>query len=210
MMQTLHLLGVPLVGDNDPDFNLRGASYVHRKDLPQKYQDNILKRNPKGFFDIPLRSIGKYLANSPKGEAIKILDKIFGAHLDSKDIECVIHCERRDRNAQIESCWDLMQADREYIDEEIRGGYLKPDTIPYIALTSLRDASREDMEQYYERQIPRLRDFALLQDKSLIMFYEDMLDYPRRSVTQIAGFLGLTSGLQEAMENINTYETTRL
>lgn len=201
MMQTLQHLGVPLVGVDDHDF--QGNSYLHSQEVPEEDQQRIAKHNPQGYYDIPFEEYQKYLNDLNLDKGIKLLGPIAPMMAPTKNIQKVILCDRRDRDAQALSFMRLAMLDVEIMDKEIEAGRMDPLSIRAKCIGSYRNLELQQFKNivnFGSASIARWwRDSKV---KVFKIFYEDMLETPALSVRSIQKFLRISGSIEEAVNNI--------
>jgi hypothetical protein len=201
MMQTLKHLGVPLVGVGDYDF--QGNSYLHSQDISIEDQDKVSKHNPQGYYDIPFEDHSKYFFESYEGEAMKLLGPVAVMIIPKENVEKVILCDRRGRDAQALSFMKLAMLDVEIIDKEVEAGHIDPHSLRVKSIRSYRNLELQQFKNivnFGSASIARWwRDTDI---KVLKIFYEDMIDTPELTVKTIRKFLGISGSIEEAVNNI--------
>lgn len=201
MMQTLHHLEVPLVGEND--FVFEGNSYLHSQEVPAEDQDRISKHNPWGYYDIPFEYHIDYIDYKYRGMAMKILGPILITLVPRNNIERVILCERRDKDAQALSFQKLAILDIEVMDKEIEAGRMVPESMRSKSIEVYRTMSLDNYKQmigFGQLSIQRWwRDHNI---KFRTWFFEDMLETPELSIKEIRKFLRIKGPLDKAVQNV--------
>jgi hypothetical protein len=201
MMQTLNHLGVPLVGEDN--YNFEGNSYLHSQEVPAEDQDRIANHNPWGYYDIPFEEHIDYIYYKHPGMAMKILGPILITLVPNRNVERVILCERRDKDAQATSYEKLAKLDVEVMDKEIEAGRMDPSSVRARSIEIYRTMNFEDYRRlvnFGQLSIQRWwRDHNI---KFMTWFYEDMLETSEFSIREIQNFLGLKGPRDKAIENI--------
>ena len=201
MVQTLNLLGVPLVGVSDYDFE--GNSYLHRQDINPDLYKEIALCNPNGFWEIPLEDYPQYLKDPHKDHAIKVLGPATIMKILPENIQRVIVCVRRSVAYQAISMKKLIDLDLEVIEKDVASGHLNPYSFRYTVLDYYRGMTEEDLEaliKFGQDSINRWwRDLDIPTFK---VYYDTMLETPDQTLKEIQKFLGIKGSREEALKNI--------
>jgi len=201
MMQTLKHLGVPLIGEDS--YNFEGNSYLHSQDISDEDQERITKHNPWGYYDIPFEEHRNYTHNPHNGEAIKILGPVLISFIPNENIERVLLCERRDKDAQATSYENLAKLDVEVMDKEISDGRMDPSSVRARSIEIYRTMNFKDYRRLVNfGQLSIQRWWRDRNIKFMTCFYEDMLETSELSIREIQNFLGLQGPRDKAIENI--------
>jgi len=166
MMQTLKLLGVPVVG------------YLFHDDFSHK------ELNPKGYYDLPINeTINGLNTDAYKGKAVKL----GGAQLSKTDpryISAILYCTR-EKEATLKSIKKLIDADHDIIKKYCGDVFVTPE-FSYEYNTNA-------IEKYLdETTIPYME-----------VKYEYVIDGPKEMFLAICKFLGITTGVEKAINNVN-------
>jgi hypothetical protein len=205
MMQTLHLLGVPLIGE--PQYKVHehclwGGYHKDKADDIKitKEQDRRAKDfNPKGYWELDMYTLfaichGEYKGTT-KGHVVKLMGE-FMLKVNSQEVEKVIICKRYDTVRQAESMYDLSRLDIEIADEN------KLDC-PFT------DVYR-GMNMYDMQNKLGLHDFII--DKwavdnevpYIVIYFEDILDDPKETIENLVHFLDIDGvDINKAIDNVD-------
>tara|TARA_R100000234_G_C5003213_1_gene181297 strand:- start:4978 stop:5625 length:648 start_codon:yes stop_codon:yes gene_type:complete len=199
MMQTLHLLGVPMIEDPEND---RGRNTLMDADDTGKIAEKIIAANPKGYWELPIKDVYHKINHGfgeHNGRAIKIIGSIFTEVAPAK-VEKVILCLRKSSYEQAEGLLNLAKLDLEIRDKN-------PNTMPYIEWFRGRDVNdvlmlqRTQLNHIYnnvtENKIPLLE----------IMF-DDIVTNPQPEIEKVVRFLGLDVDISKAVENVDVRNET--
>tara|TARA_Y100000593_G_C4297612_1_gene331498 strand:- start:810 stop:1460 length:651 start_codon:yes stop_codon:yes gene_type:complete len=195
MMQTLSLLGVPMIGNPEKDF---GVNTMMHEDSEGILAARLMKMNPKGYWELPISEIYQMVDNGfPEhtGHAIKVMGAAF-TQLDTDDIERVIFCKRRDRLTQAEGLHKLSQ-----IDLQIKDGSNSKD-LPYIDW--FRNKNVSDVFGRQELTLNHIQ-YVLSTDEvpTLDIFFEDIVSNPKPEIEKVVHFLNLDVDISKAIENVD-------
>ena len=201
MMQTLKHLGVPLIGEND--YTFEGNSYLHSQEVPAEDQDRISSHNPWGYYDIPFEDHIDYIFSKHPGMAMKILGPMLITLVPNSNIERVILCERKDKDAQATSFEKLAKLDVEVMDKEIEAGRMDPLSMRAKSIEIYRTMDFEDYKLLINFGQLSIRRWWQDRDiKYMTWFYEDMLEATEFSMREIQRFLRLQGPTDKATENV--------
>jgi len=203
MMQTLNLLGVPLIGN--PESRVKEhclwGGYHKGKSVNIRVteeQDKIARSfNPKGYWELDVYTliditVGKY--DGGLDGAVKMMG-ILPLELDNTKVDKVVYCKRKDVFIQGESMFKLAQIDIEISDDnnlensfadqykgiDVYGMYLK------MLLANDMTASwltRETINHH-------------------VVYFEDMLENPEETIQKITEFLDIDTDITEAVNNVD-------
>jgi hypothetical protein len=201
MVQTLNLLGVPLVGVSDYDFE--GNSYLHRQDINPDLYKEISLCNPNGFWEIPLEDYPQYLKDPHKDHAIKVLGPTTIMKILPENIQAIILCVRRSVAYQAKSMKKLIDLDLKVMEEDIASGHMNPYSFRATIFDYYKSMNEEDLEDlilFGQKSIERWwRDLDI---PTLKVYYDVMLETPDLSIKEIQKFLGIEGSREEALLNI--------
>ena len=201
MMQTLKHLGVPLIGENY--YTFEGNSYLHSQEVPAEDQDRISSHNPLGYYDIPFEDNIDYIFSKHPGMAMKILGPMLITLVPNSNIERVILCERKDKDAQATSFEKLAKLDVEVMDKEIEAGRMDPLSMRAKSIEIYRTMDFEDYKLLINFGQLSIRRWWQDRDiKYMTWFYEDMLEATEFSMREIQRFLRLQGPTDKATENV--------
>ena len=201
MMQTLKHLGVPLIGEDD--YTFEGNSYLHSQEVPAEDQDRISSHNPLGYYDIPFEDHIDYIFSKHPGMAMKILGPMLITLVPNSNIERVILCERKDKDAQATSFEKLAKLDVEVMDKEIEAGRMDPLSMRAKSIEIYRTMDFEDYKLLINFGQLSIRRWWQDRDiKYMTWFYEDMLEATEFSMREIQRFLRLQGPTDKATENV--------
>jgi len=205
MIQTLHLLGVPLVGEpqNQVYEHCLWGGYHKDKSVEikiSKEQNNkAVGFNPKGYWELDFYTLldichGKYTGTT-NGHAVKLMGELI-LETNAKDIEKVVVCKRYDTIRQAESMYDLSRLDIEIVDEN------KLDC-PFADV--YRDMTMQDIHNKMG-----LHNFMVdkwVEDTNILylnIYFEDMLSKPKETIKNLVHFLDIGEvDITEAVDNVD-------
>ena len=193
MMQTLHYLGIPTIGDPwDEDSGLDGDE----QDLIQ-FADRISELNPKGYWEKPLDDIvllcqeglGHY-----KGKAMKICCGLT-QEINADDIEKMIICNREDKLAQATSMLKLgtLGLEMQAYNKEKEGNfgwYKDKDVYDVLLEQEMWTIIINNLSSDYN--IP-----------TIDICFEDMLNDPEGEIKSLVRFLDIDVDITEAVNNVD-------
>ena len=197
MMQTLSLLGVPLLGNP-------AALTTHQ--LWQAYQENSgkvlddlpMSKNPKGYYEVSLNKIDGIVAgrdtNHYNGEAIKFTTPDI-IDIDPEKIESVIYCRRKNIRKAAKSMALLARQDYEYgRDNNLR-----------FCFSSIYPAFKtKDWEKHMVFFNERVTDWIEKIKKPCVeIWFEDITRNPEPIIQHLGDFLNLDNpNISEALKNV--------
>ena len=198
MMQTLHLLGVPLFGDPlGGEYNTL-ASF----DSTKVIGDQIRKKNPKGYYETDIKTVLDMCPSSfpdHEGMALKALGGTF-PNIGNDVIEKVIVCLRKDRRKQAKSMHELLKLEGQIHDNETQDlgytgqcvGKIKGWTEKYILRNQYFSLDRIT-KKVLEGNLP-----------ALIITFEEILSDPEDNIQKVISFLGISSdNIEDAIANVD-------
>jgi hypothetical protein len=193
MMQTLELLDVPLV---PPVGNCN--TLVYQSDNVE-YQERWEEMNPSGIYELPIDFLLDYIRNGwtpeefHKGKAVKFLSNLVTC-IKPEMIEKVILCSRRDRDRQAQSQYDLAQLELEVAEST---------GLDNIYTVNYRDKTLSDVRIGQDRTLDAIAYVIGKNDIPTIeVFYEDMLEDPKKEIDCIACFLETNVDITKAVNNV--------
>ena len=210
MMQTLCYLGVPLIGDPENYNNVHCLwnSYQLKDDEVEAVTVKISEEldfvaremNPKGYWELPLDDIitrcKKGFGSKDKGQAIKIIGGLV-SELGTEDIEKIILCTRRNREAQAKSTLKLGQTDMQIAESSgVEGAhfsdwYREKTYIDVMSMQTTQGCMLDNLITNYG--IP-----------SIDVCFEDILENPKREIQSVVHFLELGDvDISEAVDNVD-------
>lgn len=194
MMQTLHLLGVPMIGDPEKD---QGRNTLMSEDSSGELRKQIINMNPKGYWELAIKDIYNMIDfgwPDHEGKAIKIMGAAF-TELNTPDIEKVIYCKRRDRDVQARGLHKLSQVDLQ-IKEETNSSN--------VYVNWFKGKTVDDV---YSRQELTLKhiDYIIKHDKipTLDVVFEDIVTNPTMEIERVVQFLNLDVDISKAVNNVD-------
>jgi hypothetical protein len=198
LMQTLHLLGLPIFGDPlGGEFNTLAPF-----DDEGTLADKIRKKNPKGYWELDIEEVLKLCPNRFKdheGKFMKALASTF-VHVDGDVIEKVILCLRKDKQAQTQSMYELIDLERQINRKSNKHLGLVGDIIGRMDHWSEEDVQRSQEISLEQIQQKISRDNL----NCLRIYFEDMLKYPEETILTIAEFVGAdTQNINKAVANVD-------
>jgi len=199
MMQTLHLLGVPMLGDPEND---KGRNTLKDYDKSGKIAEKIIDVNPKGYWELPINTLYDNLSygfGDHCGKAIKVLSGLF-TDIDATAVEKVILCRRSNTYKQAEKILELANLDLEIRDSN-------PDTSPliewYRGKTIMDIVLVQDLQLNYTRHIIKTNNIP-----SLDILFEDIVSNPQEEIEKVVRFLELDVDISRAVENVDVRNET--
>ena len=194
MMQTLHLLGVPMIGDPEND---KGRNTLMDEDSSGILAKQIIKMNPKGYWELPINDVYNMIDfgfKDHEGKAIKILAAPF-TQLNFNDIDKVIYCKRRDRETQAKGVWDMSRIDLR-IKAENNSSNRYIDWFENKTVDDIRN--RQDL-------MIRHLEYTLRHYKIPVLdiVFEDIVTNPRKEIEKVVQFLDLDVDISKAIDNVD-------
>ena len=194
MMQTLHLLGVPMIGDPEND---TGRNTLMEDDHIGELSKQIIEANPKGYWELAIKDIYNLIDNgfdNHTGRAIKIMGAAF-TELPTENIEKVIFCKRRDRVTQAEGLWRIAQIDLEI--KETQGS-----SNPYVDW--FKDRSVQDIYTLQQLTLNHIEHILNRENIDVIdIVFEDIVSNPQPEIEKVVRFLELDVDISKAVENVD-------
>lgn len=195
VMQTLHYLGVPLIGNpqDNVDTHCLWGAYDETIDgqntrvevKVSKELDNRAKAfNPKGYWELGILTIIDLCTKGLKDNhgAIKITGGLV-SEVNTEDISKIILCKRKDTVRQAESMYDLAQLDMEISKEN---GLTNCFTDWY------KDKTYLDILSLQTTQELMLDNLSLnCGIPSITIYFEDILSNPEEQINNLVNFLEL-------------------
>ncbi len=193
MMQTLHLLGIPMLGE--PSNNNVLVGYDKSKD--DDLTDLAKELNPKGYWELGLEELKDKLTigfkEETKGKAIKLFPGFFKI-TNIKDIEKIIICKRKDMVEQAvslkRSC-DLEHEVCKRLNKEVPD-FLKNNSYSAIKETINKNLFLMDSFTRKNSHIPKL-----------VVYFEDITTNPKIEINRVANFCNTTTDISAATDNID-------
>lgn len=199
MMQTLHLLGVPMIGDPEVD---TGRNTLMKDDHIGELSKKLVAANPKGYWELDIHDLYKLIDNGfgdHEGRAIKIMGAAF-TEVPAENIEKVIFCRRKDRMTQAEGLWNIAQIDLEI--KETQGS--SNEFVDYFKDKSIQDV--------YTMQELTMNHAGYIIEKehldTLDIVFEDIVTNPRPEIEKVVRFLNLDVDISKAVKNVDTRNET--
>ena len=198
LMQTLHLLGLPLFGDP------LGGEYNTLAPLDQNgnIAEQIRNKNPKGYWELDIQSVLDMCPSDfpeHEGKVMKALGGTFPS-IGNEVIEKVILCLRRDRRKQAKSMHELIQLEGKIHDTTNKNLGYAGELIGKIKHWSEEDVKRS---QYFSLDIITKK---ILEGNlpTFTIYFEDILAKPKESIKDIARFLEIeNASIKKAVANID-------
>jgi len=195
MMQTLHLLGVPMLGDSEND---KGRNTLMNDDPTGELTQQIIEANPKGYWELDIKDIYDMIDNgfgNHKGRAIKTIGATF-TEIPPENIEKVIFCKRKDRIIQAEGLHRIAQ-----IDLNIKEKYGSSN----VYIDWFKDKSVQDIYSIQQLTLNHITHI-LKRDKleSLDIVFEDIVTNPEPEIKKVVRFLELDVDISKAVDNVDT------
>ena len=194
MMQTLHLLGVPMIGDPEND---KGRNTLMEEDPTGILANQLIDMNPKGYWELAIKDIYNMVDfgfPEHKGKAIKIMAAAF-TELNTNDIEKVIFCHRRDRVTQAEGLHKISQ-----LDLQIKENHGSSN----VYVDWFKGKSVDDV---YARQELTLKhiEYIINHDNltRLDVVFEDIVTNPNEEIGKVVQFLELDVDISKAVNNVD-------
>ena len=199
MMQTLHLLGVPMIGDPEND---KGRNTLMSDDVTGELTKKIIDANPKGYWELAIKDIYDMIDDgfgNHEGRAIKIMGAAF-TEIPTENIEKVIFCKRRDRMTQAEGLHRIAQIDLEI--KEIHGS-----SNAYIDW--FKGKSVQDVYSIQQLTLNHITH-VLKRDgiETLDIIFDDVVTNPQPEIEKVVRFLELDVDISAALENVDTRNET--
>lgn len=194
MMQTLHLLGVPMIGDPEND---KGRNTLMADDSTGNLAKKLIDLNPKGYWELPIKDIYKmtdFGFPEHRGKGIKIMGAAF-TELNTHDIERVIYCKRKDRVTQAEGLHKISQIDLQIKEESGSSN---------VYIDWFKGKSVDDV--YSQQELTMIHiDYILKHDKipTLDIIFEDIVTNPRPEIEKVVQFLNLDVDISKAIDNVD-------
>jgi hypothetical protein len=198
LMQTLHLLGLPIFGDPlGGEFNTL-APFDDEGTLATA----IRNKNPKGYWELDIGEVLKLCPDrfeNHKGKFMKALASTF-VYVGSDVIEKVILCLRKDEKAQTKSMYSLLDLERQINRKSDKHHGLVGDIIGHMDSWSEEDVQRSQKFGLEQVQQKISRDSL----DCLPVYFEDMLQYPEETILTVAKFVGAdTQNINKAVANVD-------
>jgi len=197
MMQTLGLLGVPLLGN--PVGHRGHQLWQNYQNINNLILDDIPKdKNPKGYFELPLEIVYDVIKGDypdHKGKAVKITAPEV-THIDPKNIDAVILCVRSNIKDAARSMYELALQDHKFA---LLNG------LSHCFAEMYGDVSIEDWENHmidYNETVQKWLDKKLI--KSTIVYFEDMVTDPEPIIQHLGDFCNLDDpNISAALKNVD-------
>ena len=205
LMQTLHLLGVPLIGDPQEDVHVHclwGGYLAHptaELSIPKEIEVRARAKNPKGYWELNMIDLieicrGKY-SGPTQGRAVKLIGALIEV-VNPPIVDKLIFCRRRDIARQAESQHELASIDIEiaesnelvmYFTEEYKG----------VSLADTRNAM--ELQSFMIERWVRIHKIP-----AHTVYFEDMLTNPAKEIENLVDFLSLEDvDITKAIGNVD-------
>lgn len=197
MMQTLNLLGIPLMGSHSGSEghalwqNYQNRNNIILRDLPTN-------KNPKGYYELPLEKLSELtegkIPHNHMGQALKFTaPEVVNVPVDV--IEAIVFCRRRDMVKAGKSMYLLAQQDYEYAEEH----HLNDCFANMYCFLTAKDWQKH-MEMF-NKDIDRWIRVSNIKSKTI--YFEDMLSNPEQIITYLGDFFNLDNpNISEALKNV--------
>ena len=203
MMQTLHLLGVPLIGEPQSQVyeHCLWGGYSAGKAVTvelTKEQDKRAKAfNPKGYWELDfytLQDVAKGTYDGDLSGAIKLMG-ILLLDADPSLITKIIYCKRKDDYRQAESMYDLGQLDLEIA---------KDNNLKDTFADCYKNTDVQDM--FNQMLLSTTMTETWLENHDIPtqeIYFEDMLEETETTIDTVVSFLGLGEvDISNAVNNV--------
>lgn len=196
MMQTLDILGVPLLGNPQgrATHQLWQAYFKNKKEL-----DPIsVQHNAKGYYELSFEEIGGIIYGCPwsyeYGKAVKFTtDRV--VDINSSRLEKVIFCKRKSLQKAAESMHLLAQSDLDYAKRHDLNSFANL----YTTMTAKN--WRQHMLMFNKLVESWLEDNDI---PTLTVWFENMLENTEPTIQKVADFLEIDRpNLSAALKNVD-------